>query len=101
MTAGWPPEEAWEILDLDLRKEFTPFLVFSTSVVDFLLFKTSTFLPWEPSCEGHTPFPKMPCWNCGPGTGHRGGLGWGGGSGMQEADDTLDISCLGPQLIFG
>jgi len=50
VTAGWPPEEAWEILDLDLRKEFTPFLVFSISVVDFLLFKTSTFLPWEPSC---------------------------------------------------
>ena len=49
MTAGLPPEEAWEILDLDLREEFTPFLVFSTSVIDSLLFKTFPhFFPGSP-----------------------------------------------------
>ncbi|XP_058580265.1 kelch domain-containing protein 10 isoform X6 [Neofelis nebulosa] len=49
------------------------------------------------------PFPKMPCWNSGPGIGKRGGLVWGGGSGMQEADDILDTSCLGGThfLIWG
>lgn len=48
MRAGWPPEEDWEILDLDLREEFHTFSCLFNQCHLFPAFKVfSTFLPWE------------------------------------------------------